>query len=154
MKQAFWLYSRAETLMARRLQGKRATLKGADAPEDLDMNLRWLTTLVAAFFLIPLIAAGSASADEGKSKKLFVGKKCNACHTIEAKGIEQAKDEEEEDDDGDVSDLSKVGTKHDAAWIAKFLDRKEKLDGKNHKKRFKGTEADRQAIADWLGTLK
>jgi hypothetical protein len=38
--------------------------------------------------------------------------------------------------------------------MVKFLKKIEKLEGRKHKKKFKGSDEDLQAISDWLGTLK
>jgi hypothetical protein len=51
-------------------------------------------------------------------------------------------------------DMSKVGDKHDAAWIVKFASREIMLDDKQHKNEYKGTKEDLQAIANWLASLK
>jgi hypothetical protein len=54
----------------------------------------------------------------------------------------------------DTRDLSTVGSKHDATWIAKYLKGDEMLNGKKHAKMFGGSDADLKAIATWLASLK
>ena len=66
------------------------------------------------------------------------------------------------DEDGDGGfkkpkggDLSKVGAKHDAQWIADVLAKKADTEkGKKHAVAFKGTPEQAKAIADWLATQK
>jgi hypothetical protein len=42
----------------------------------------------------------------------------------------------------------------EAEWLVGFLKREVQLDGADHKKEFKGTDEELQAIAAWLVALK
>jgi mono/diheme cytochrome c family protein len=120
------------------------------------------TAIVGAailYFLLTATAAGAAEADPA-GKKLFLKNKCAQCHTITALKILKDEDggEEEELAEGeekrDPPDLSGVGNEQKPEWMVKFLKKIEKLEGRKHKKKFKGSDEDLQAISDWLGTLK
>ena len=100
--------------------------------------LAWAIVLAAAVLLIP---TGQA---------LFTDThKCNMCHAVPAAGIE-AKTKSEKMKGGDL------GGKIEAefAEIAAYVRKEGELDGKTHKKPFKGTDEELQAIIDWLGTLE
>lgn len=62
--------------------------------------------------------------------------------------------EEAESSGSKPPDLSGVGVERKAEWIAAFLLKKEKLEGKLHEKKFRGTEAELKKLANWLVTLK
>jgi mono/diheme cytochrome c family protein len=82
---------------------------------------------------------------------VFLQYKCNSCHTIEAKGIKKAVETP-----GAASkppDLSGVGAVRKAEWMSAFLLKEEKLDGKLHIKKFRGTDAELKQLVDWLATL-
>lgn len=87
----------------------------------------------------------------GNGQQIFLQHKCNLCHTIKALGIQSAYKGPE---DKRPPDLSDVGTKHNADWIAGFVTKKEELDGKKHKKRFEGSDDDLKALAGWLASQK
>lgn len=92
--------------------------------------------------------AGALAQDAGQ--KAFEANKCNNCHSVEKLGIERKIASEKMAG----PDMSKVGDKHDAAWIVKFAMREVKLDDKTHKNEYKGTKEDLQTIADWLAAMK
>jgi mono/diheme cytochrome c family protein len=97
------------------------------------------------------LASDEDNAAQGKG--LFLKNKCRSCHSISAENIKRT---------GTVSktakhkppDLSSVGIDRDHEWIGKFLVRQEKLEGRLHPIRFRGTEDQREALAKWLETLK
>jgi mono/diheme cytochrome c family protein len=90
--------------------------------------------------------AYSFGADEPDGKKIFVEKKCISCHSVESAGIESKKK--------NADDLSKVGDSKKADFLEKYLTKKEKINDKEHKTAFKGTEEELKAISKWLGSLK
>ncbi|MGH7727111.1 MAG: c-type cytochrome [Candidatus Eiseniibacteriota bacterium] len=129
-----------------------------------------LSLIVAA---AALAVAGGARSQEGKSapaadakaqtvdkvkgdgKALFLEFKCNGCHAVQAAGVEAKKIAGEEPDPKEKPpDLSNVGAKKDAAWMRKYLMKQEKLEGKLHKKKFRGTPEQLATITDWLATQK
>jgi cytochrome c551/c552 len=79
-------------------------------------------------------------------KKLFVDKKCTACHSVSSQDITTKKK--------DASDLSNAGALGDAEFFAKYLAKKEKIDGKEHKAPWKGTDAELKTISEWLAGLE
>lgn len=123
--------------------------------------MRRNTLLVLAVLLLPAVlttlvggaavaapAADAAGADGPAA--LFIAQKCNLCHSLASHDVERKTKSEK------VAgpDLSAVGTEHDAAWIARWLKKEEKIDGKAHSKAFTGTPAELEALAKWLATLK
>lgn len=108
-----------------------------------------LSTLIA--WAVTLLSTPSHAAGDGKA--LFISNKCNSCHTISAQGVQKIKSDEEETGKK-PPDLSHVGKEKDAKWIKGYLMKTETLNGKKHKKAWKGSDADLTTLADWLATLK
>jgi cytochrome c551/c552 len=103
--------------------------------------------LVFVFIIVLLFGfAYSINPEGGDGKSLFVEKKCNTCHSVEVAQVESKKK--------DAVDLSKVGDKHNADFLAKFITKKEKIDDKEHKIVLKGTEEEIKTISEWLSSLK
>jgi len=106
---------------------------------------------------LPLLAAppgARLAADNGgepPGKQVFIAAKCNMCHSIDSQGIVATTKSEKMKG----PDLSTVGSRHDAAFLAKFL-RKEvpNADGKTHGKGWSGSDADLQTLVAWLASLK
>ena len=71
------------------------------------------------------------------------------CHAAPAAGIE-AKTKSEKMQGPDLGGKFKA----DFAAIAAYVRKTGELDGKSHKKEFKGTDEELQAIIDWLGSLE
>ncbi len=108
---------------------------------------KWLALSGAvALLCTPLVAA----AEDGK--EIFLRSKCTTCHTIESAGVTQPPGEADEEEK--PKDLSDVGSKHDAAWIKDWLQKKVEQNGKSHRKRFGGTPAELDVLAKWLTSLK
>jgi uncharacterized protein YxeA len=82
--------------------------------------------------------------DDGK--KVFVDNKCNMCHTVTVAGIESKK--------SDATDLSVVGKDRTVEFLTKYLKKEAKLNDKDHKSSFKGTDEDLTILVEWLSTLK
>jgi mono/diheme cytochrome c family protein len=108
-----------------------------------------LASVLAGGALAAVFLAAAAKADDA-GQKAFEANKCSNCHSIET--LKMARKIQSEKTAG--PDLSKVGDKHDAAWITKWCMREVEKDGKQHKSEYKGTKEDLQAIANWLATLK
>ena len=100
--------------------------------------------------LLAVLAAAPEAAGAADAKELFEASKCVKCHSIESQGVAAKPKEGDEDD---VHDLSKVGTEHTAEWIQKFLRKQETLEGKKHKQKFRGSDADLETLATWLASL-
>lgn len=127
------------------------------------MKRRW--SVVSAMAAAALLAACVAGAAEGKApgkapdgKELFTSSKCTTCHSIEAEKIERKKaatTAAASETAKKKPDLSGVGAKNDAAWIAKYLMKEVKLEEKLHPSvKFRGTPEELQTLAGWLASLK
>ena len=93
-----------------------------------------------------LLAQESKSEDPGK--KAFLDNKCNMCHSVTAEGIEK------KTAGSKTPDLSGIGAKQNADFFVKFLKKEADMNGKKHSKSWTGKDADLQAIAKWLESLK
>ena len=116
-------------------------------------------TALAAAVLVAVAAWSDDSIPAGPNgKDVFLKYRCNSCHTIKAQGVEKKAAAEEagekSDSDKQPPDLSDVGKKVKADWIAKFLLKQEKLDGELHRKKFRGTDAELKTVATWLEAQK
>jgi mono/diheme cytochrome c family protein len=83
---------------------------------------------------------------EPDGKKIFVDKKCGTCHSVTSQDLTSKKK--------DASDLSDAGEKGNAEFMAKYLTKKEKIDGKEHKAAWKGTDEELKTLSEWLAGLK
>lgn len=105
--------------------------------------MKWVSLCLIAFIL----GSGFAMADE----KLFVEElKCVKCHSVTSKEIPTTSKK----DPSEISDLSETGKKNDAEWLTKYLKKEIEKDGKKHKMKFKGDEAQLKAMVAWLSSLK
>lgn len=102
------------------------------------------TILIALAVLVAALAASPAAAEDGKAT--FEAQSCNLCHDVSSAGI-TAKTKSEK---LKGPDLTGVGDRFDAEWIAKYVKKEVDKDGKAHTKPFKGTDEELQAIVDWL----
>ncbi len=108
--------------------------------------MAWTTILVAASLVVPL----ATMAEELDAEALFTTThKCNMCHAVPAAEI-VAKSKSEKMKGADLG--GKVEGEFET--IAAYVRKAEELDGKKHKKEFKGTDEELQAILDWLGSLE
>ena len=112
--------------------------------------MKKLRTTSALLALLGLASApGTAFAAD--AKELFAAGKCVKCHSVDSQGIAAKPKAGEEDE---VHDLSKVGSERTADWIQKFLRKEEAIEGKKHKLKYRGSDADLQTLATWLASLK
>lgn len=107
--------------------------------------------LASTVFALLVVAGPREATADGKA--VFTEKKCNTCHSIKNVGIEKAKKKK-------GPDLSGTGIEHDAAWIAKWLnkevDKKSVYSDKKvkHKKKFKGSDAELKEVSAFLAAQK
>lgn len=95
------------------------------------------------------IASLGSAQDEGK--ELFVKAKCNTCHSVESQGIEVTR----ESSSNKAPDMSDAGNLiSDAEWAKQYVMREAELEGKKHRRPYKGSDQDLTKIVDWLMTLK
>ncbi len=123
--------------------------------------------VVIVLALVATLGVGvTARAEEAKptvervdGKSIFTKYRCRSCHSVQSEGIERKKADAEEESSGkknkkEPPDLSAVGKEKKADWIAKFLLKKETLDGEKHQKAFRGSDGELKVVAAWLETLK
>jgi len=90
-------------------------------------------------------------------QQVFVAQKCQMCHTVYSAGIGEppAKDAKKDEEEAEgPPDLSLAGTDRTAEWLSLFLQKKEALNEKKHMMKFKGTDEELTALANWILTLK
>ena len=117
--------------------------------------MRQLTSrsFVCGLFVLAVIgfAAGPTVllADEpSDGQKLFTAQKCNMCHAVPAVGVTAVMKSKK------MQGPALPDESRDSDWIVSFLKREIQLNEKDHKKEFKGTDEDLQAVAAWLATLE
>ena len=120
------------------------------------MRSAWVLLALAVCASPCLAQAGKDS----KGAKLFVKSRCTSCHSVKGVGIEK-KTVEGDEAAAEVAksahkppDLSGIGLEHDAAWFAKWLQKKESVEGRTHKIKFRGTEAELKTLSTWVASLK
>ena len=110
------------------------------------MSFRLAGVIIVAILI--LVVAPSNADDAGK--KAFVDAKCGRCHTVASADIKASVKSEKMKG----PDLDKIGATRDVEWITKFVKREIKLDDKNHKSQWKGTDEDLETISKWLASLE
>ena len=110
--------------------------------KNILIYLGLVITIVALYGFAFTIADDKS--DDGK--KVFVDNKCNMCHTVTSAGIESKK--------SDAVDLSTVGKDRTVEFLTKYLKKEAKLNDKDHKASFKGTDEELTKLVEWLSTLK
>ncbi len=101
--------------------------------------------LAAAFvYLAPDTAAFAAGAPDGK--QIFLAQKCDLCHAVPAAGIAATTQSAKMKG----PDMNGLAASRDAAWLKKYLAKQESLDGKKHSKELKATDAETEALVNWL----
>jgi hypothetical protein len=94
-------------------------------------------------------AAVSLAQTEPAGKALFLAQKCDLCHSVAGAGI-AATTKAEKLKGPDLSAL----VPEDPAALESYLRLQGELRGKKHKKEFKGTQAELEAILAWLKEQK
>lgn len=109
-----------------------------------------LGCVLLLFAWVAWVAPATAVAEELDGKALFVEThKCNMCHGVPAAEIE-SKTKSESMKGADLG--GKIEAEFDK--LAAFMRNEAELDGAKHKKPFKGSDEELQAIVDWLGSLE
>jgi cbb3-type cytochrome oxidase cytochrome c subunit len=108
-------------------------------------------TLLFILFISSIVAlfafAFSFSQEQAlDGKQVFIDSKCNNCHTVTSMEITSKKDE--------ALDLSDAASAGNAELIKSYLLKESKINDKNHKLKFKGTDEELNALVNWLLTLK
>ncbi|MEE8526377.1 MAG: c-type cytochrome [Thermoanaerobaculia bacterium] len=113
--------------------------------------MKQLSILILVAVVTVLALPATFAEEEADAETLFVDThKCNMCHSATAAGIE-AKTKSEK---MKGLDLSGYQSDKDLAEIAAYVRKETDIDGASHKKAFKGTDEELQAIIDWLGSLE
>ncbi len=109
----------------------------------------FLCGLVALALAGPLAGSTAVAAEElADGRALFTDQKCNMCHSVpQADLVAMAKSKKMRGPDMPAES-------REPDWIVRYLKREVQLNGKDHKKEFKGTEEELRAIAAWLVELK
>lgn len=104
--------------------------------------------LIAALFVGFSGITWSEDAPKIDAAKMFVDKKCNSCHSIDALKITKT------NANSKAGDLSLVGKVRTSDFLTKYLKKEADIDGKKHGVAFKGTDDEFKAMVDWLANLK
>jgi len=109
----------------------------------------FLCGLVALALAGPLAGPTAVAAEElADGRELFIAQKCNMCHSVpEVEVVALVKSKKMRGPDMPAES-------REPDWIVRYLKREVQLNGKDHKKEFKGTEEELRAIAAWLVELK
>lgn len=105
---------------------------------------------VAATLLLLALAVSTpptaVAEEEGglDGQEIFMAQNCNMCHAVSSAGIE-AKTTSEKMKGPDL-----VGIDKDAEWLAQYLKKEVEMNDGLHKKEFKGSDEELQALIDWL----
>ena len=93
------------------------------------------------------VNAGTHAQTDGQVAYTEAG--CARCHSVDVADIEATVAERMRG-----PDLGTVGTDHDAAWVVAVLQQETELDSGPHRARFRGSDDQLRAVADWLVGLK
>ncbi len=107
--------------------------------------------LVAVFTVLAIgLASNALGADEVPAgQTAFLENKCNTCHSVDSAEIAKKSKKMK------GTDLSDAGAQVESAeWVKGFLLKEQENDGKKHKKSWKGTDEQLDAIIEWIMGLK
>jgi len=106
--------------------------------------------LALAIFFPSLSSAEGETTGELDGKTIFLASKCNMCHSVPEVGIEaKVKSEKMKG-----PDLTKTAARFEADELGKFVRKQAQLEGKDHKKEFKGSDEELAVLVTWLRQLK
>jgi len=110
--------------------------------------MKRLMSIGTAILVLGLsMAMAQDEKEEDPGKTIFKNNKCQSCHSIEAAGMKKKPNQK-------PPDLSAVGSKHEAAFLAAFLKKKEAINDKKHAISFKGSDEELETLVQWLVSLK
>ena len=104
--------------------------------------------LALCFFVFTgaaLIAEPTAPPAFEDGKDTYV-KHCGECHGVKVAEIKPTT--KNAADRG--ADLTGIGEKYQSDWIKKYVMEEAEIEGKSHKKKFKGSDEELQVLVDWL----
>jgi hypothetical protein len=114
-----------------------------------------LAAILAAPLMLALLPVSAVSlpteeTEDPPGKVAFVAQACNLCHEVSGEGIER----KSKSDKLEGRDMTGIGTEFDREFAKAYILREAAMeDGSKHKKPFKGTDEELEAILDWLATL-
>ena len=95
------------------------------------------------------LASVAFSDDVPAGQAAFLENKCNTCHSVDSAGIAKKSKKMK------GRDLSDVGNRIESTeWLNGFLLKEQEKDGNKHKKTWKGTDEELDAIIEWIAGLK
>ena len=94
---------------------------------------------------ILVVGFSVSSFDDPEGQRLFLDN-CVKCHSVSTVEIKAEKET------GKMfgGDLVNLGASYKAEFLNQYLRKEADLDGESHKKPFKGTDEELQALVDWL----
>lgn len=101
--------------------------------------------MIKGLLLMLLLAAGAEAQDSAlvaRGQSVFKDQGCYGCHTVGKTGTPIA------------TDLSRIGTKHDQAYLGAWLRDPAQQKPRQHMPKLQLTEAEVQALAAYLGSLR
>jgi hypothetical protein len=121
--------------------------------EGVKFAMKTTTKILALAFvaLVAVLVMGApVTAADDAGQKAYMDQGCDKCHGIAEAGIE-AKIKSEKMQGPDLGELS---AEKDAAWVKQYLKKEVQIDGKDHKAKWDGSDAELDAIANWLVSMK
>ena len=101
-----------------------------------------------AFLLLSFVSAMAVAAAKLDGKALFLGNKCNTCHSVPTAGIERTTKSEK------VAGPDLVNITESADTLTKFLRKQAQIKGKTHGKAFTGSDEELGALIAWIQAQK
>lgn len=101
--------------------------------------------MIKGLLLMLLLAAGAEAQDSAlvaRGQSVFKDQGCYGCHTVGKTGTPIA------------TDLSRIGTKHDQAYLGAWLRDPAQQKPRQHMPKLKLTESEVQALTAYLGSLR
>ena len=109
-------------------------------------NAIFFILFISAIVALFAFAFSFSQENDADGKQVFMDSKCNKCHSVTSIEITSGKD--------DATDLSNTGSKGDAQLFKTYLLKESKINDKEHKLKFKGSEEELNSLVNWLITLK
>lgn len=112
--------------------------------------MRSTILVVVGLLVVVLVGLGAPAIEAGDDgKAAFLENKCNTCHSIDSQEIAKKSEKMK------GTDLSNIGNQAESVeWLKGYIKKEIKKDDEAHKKTWKGSEEQLDAIVEWLMTLK
>ncbi len=105
-----------------------------------------LALAAAVALALAALPTSTVAAEAPAGQKVFEAQKCNLCHSVPAAGIEAKTSSEKMKG----PDLTSAEAAKDRERLVKYIRKEAKINDADHKKEFKGTDEELQALVDWL----